>query len=85
MPKRYLGMLAALLLCFLFYVVNPFGVSIAANKVLSVAVLMVVLWVSEALPMAAVALFPGFPYDTSSTVTPGPSANSPEMNPMLQR
>ena len=58
MPKRYLGMLAALLLCFLFYVVNPFGVSIAANKVLSVAMLMVVLWVSEALPMAAVALFP---------------------------
>ena len=51
-------MLAALLLCFLFYVVNPFGVSAAANKVLSVAVLMVVLWVSEALPMAAVALFP---------------------------
>lgn len=58
MPKRYFGMLAALLLCFLFFMVNPFGVSAAANKVLAVAVLMVVLWVTEALPMAAVALFP---------------------------
>lgn len=57
-PKRYLGMLAALLLCFLFFLINPFGVNATANKVLAVAVLMVVLWVSEAIPMAAVALFP---------------------------
>jgi solute carrier family 13 (sodium-dependent dicarboxylate transporter), member 2/3/5 len=58
MHRRYLGMLVAVLLCLLFYAVNPFGVSSAANTVLAVAVLMVVLWVSEALPMAAVALFP---------------------------
>ena len=58
MHRRYLGMLVAVLLCLLFYAVNPFGVSAAANTVLSVAVLMVFLWVSEALPMAAVALFP---------------------------
>jgi sodium-dependent dicarboxylate transporter 2/3/5 len=58
MHRRYLGMLVALLLCFLFYAVNPFGVSDAANTVLAVAVLMVVLWVSESLPMAVVALFP---------------------------
>lgn len=58
MHRRYLGMLVALLLCLLFYAVNPFGVSSAANTVLAVAVLMVVLWVSEALPMAVVALFP---------------------------
>jgi sodium-dependent dicarboxylate transporter 2/3/5 len=58
MHRRYLGMLVALLLCLLFYAVNPFGVSTTANTVLAVAVLMVVLWVSEALPMAAVALFP---------------------------
>lgn len=51
-------MLAALLLCFLFFLINPFGVNATANKVLAVAVLMVVLWVSEAIPMAAVALFP---------------------------
>lgn len=56
--RRYVGMLVALLLCLLFYAVNPFGVSSAANTVLAVAVLMVVLWVSESLPMAAVALFP---------------------------
>lgn len=58
MPRRIIGMLVALLLCFLFYVLNPFGVSTAANTVLAVAVLMVVLWVSESLPMAVVALFP---------------------------
>ena len=58
MHRRYLGMMAALLLCLLFFLLNPFGVSGDANKVLAVAVLMVVLWVSEALPMAAVALFP---------------------------
>ena len=58
MPRRFMGMLAALLLCFLFYAINPFGVSAAANTVLAVAVLMVVLWVSESLPMAVVALFP---------------------------
>src|SRR5688572_29658294 len=58
MHRRYLGMLAALILCFLFFITNPFGVSAEANKVLAVAVLMVVLWVSEAAPMAVVALFP---------------------------
>lgn len=58
MPRRFMGMLVALLLCFLFYAINPFGVSTAANTVLAVAVLMVVLWVSESLPMAVVALFP---------------------------
>lgn len=56
--RRYLGMLVALLLCLLFYALNPFRVSVAANTVLAVAVLMVVLWVSESLPMAVVALFP---------------------------
>ena len=58
MHRRYLGMMAALLLCFLFFWLNPLGVSADANKVLAVALLMVVLWVSEALPMAVVALFP---------------------------
>jgi solute carrier family 13 (sodium-dependent dicarboxylate transporter), member 2/3/5 len=58
MHRRYLSMLVALLLSFLFYALNPFGVSGAANRVLAVATLMVVLWISEALPMAVVALLP---------------------------
>jgi len=49
---------AGVLLAFLFYFLNPFAVPHAANLVLSVAVLMVFLWVSEALPMPVVALFP---------------------------
>ncbi len=49
-----LSAVAALLV--LFY--NPFGVSPDANKVIAVAALMIALWVSEALPMAVVALFP---------------------------
>lgn len=41
-----------------FYFVNPFGLEHQAAKVLSVAVLMLVWWLSEALPMPLVALLP---------------------------
>lgn len=41
-----------------FYFINPFGVNEKANIVLSVAVLMISWWVTEALPMPVVALIP---------------------------
>jgi solute carrier family 13 (sodium-dependent dicarboxylate transporter), member 2/3/5 len=40
------------------WLLNPFELPLAALKVLTVAVFMIVLWVSEALPMPAVALLP---------------------------
>ncbi|HEY0066615.1 MAG TPA: DASS family sodium-coupled anion symporter [Flavisolibacter sp.] len=41
-----------------FYFLNPFAVSVPASKVIAVAVLMIFLWVTEALPMPVVALLP---------------------------
>jgi len=56
---RYaLSFLSGILLSLLFYFINPFGLSAEANKAVSVAVLMISWWVSEALPMSAVALIP---------------------------
>lgn len=46
------------MLALLFYFLNPLGVAPAAGRVLAAAVLMVFLWVTEALPMPVVALFP---------------------------
>ncbi|MBD0331976.1 MAG: anion permease, partial [Chitinophagaceae bacterium] len=41
-----------------FFLINPFQVNTAANKVIAIAVLMISLWVTEAMPMPAVALLP---------------------------
>jgi sodium-dependent dicarboxylate transporter 2/3/5 len=51
-------MLAALLISVVLYVWNPFGVAPEAGKVLAVGGLMITLWLTEAMPMAAVALIP---------------------------
>jgi solute carrier family 13 (sodium-dependent dicarboxylate transporter), member 2/3/5 len=40
------------------YVINPFGLTPSAAKILSIAALMIIWWVSEALPMPVVALTP---------------------------
>jgi solute carrier family 13 (sodium-dependent dicarboxylate transporter), member 2/3/5 len=42
----------------LFFFVNPFGLDEKASKVIAVAALMITWWVSEAMPMPAVALIP---------------------------
>lgn len=59
-PKlsKQLLALIALLLALGLYFLNPLGVAADGNKVIAVAVLMVALWVTEAMPMAAVALLP---------------------------
>ncbi len=61
MPKntnRIIYIVTGLILfcCMLF--INPFGLNEDANKVLAVAILMIAWWVTEALPMPVVALFP---------------------------
>lgn len=48
----------SLLLALLFYYTNIFAFKDSAAKVLSVAILMIILWVSDAVPMSVVALLP---------------------------
>jgi len=40
------------------FILNPFGLSSGANKAVAVAILMVSWWLTEALPLPAVALIP---------------------------
>jgi solute carrier family 13 (sodium-dependent dicarboxylate transporter), member 2/3/5 len=56
--KHFLGIAIALLLfCYLFFY-NPLSLSVGQSKVLAVAVLIIVLWITDALPMPVVALLP---------------------------
>jgi len=57
-PKRYIALLASFLAAALVYILNPFALGADALKVIAVGTLMVLLWVTEALPMPVVALFP---------------------------
>jgi sodium-dependent dicarboxylate transporter 2/3/5 len=61
MHPRYakpLSLLGGILIAFVLWQTNPFGVGPHAAKVLAVAGLMITWWVSEALPMPVVALMP---------------------------
>jgi solute carrier family 13 (sodium-dependent dicarboxylate transporter), member 2/3/5 len=55
---KIISLLAGVAIAFLLWVVNPFNVDPAALKVLAVGGLMITWWVTEALPMAVVALLP---------------------------
>jgi sodium-dependent dicarboxylate transporter 2/3/5 len=46
------------IIALIIYFVNPFHVLPAANKILALAAIMILLWVTEALPMPVVALLP---------------------------
>lgn len=56
--KRLLAILSGLLLSLFMLWVNPFHLDIQAARVLAVGVLMISWWVTEAMPMPAVALLP---------------------------
>lgn len=58
--KRYLTLAAAIAAAILLYTSNPLALSPLAAKVIAIAALMVILWVSEALPMPVVAILPLF-------------------------
>lgn len=81
-PKRYISIFCSILLAILFLLVNPFGVSASAGKVISIAVLIVALWVTEAIPMAVTALLPLvlFPLFGINTIEATASAYS---NPVI--
>lgn len=55
---KFILLLSGITIALFFYFVNPFGVKENASIVLSIAALMITWWVTEALPMPVVALFP---------------------------
>ncbi|REC79289.1 anion transporter [Chryseobacterium elymi] len=56
--RKKIGLIIGFLLSVLCCITNPFALSHHANQVLSVAVLMIVWWIFEAVPMAVTALIP---------------------------
>jgi len=56
-PKE-LALVAGILIALFFFFVNPFGVDAKAKLVLTIAALMITWWVTEAMPLAVVALLP---------------------------
>jgi sodium-dependent dicarboxylate transporter 2/3/5 len=58
-PQRHtIALAAGLLLFILLLLFNPFGLDATASRVIAVAALMITWWITEALPMPAVALIP---------------------------
>jgi solute carrier family 13 (sodium-dependent dicarboxylate transporter), member 2/3/5 len=55
---RSLSLLAGIALFIIMLLLNPFGLEAKAVKVAAIAVLMIALWVTEAMPMPVVALVP---------------------------
>ena len=55
---KFLSLFAGIAIALFFYFLNPFSVGQNACIVLSIAVLMITWWVTEALPMPVVALLP---------------------------
>jgi sodium-dependent dicarboxylate transporter 2/3/5 len=53
-----ISLLAGIAIALFFYFINPFNVSHRASIVLSIAVLMIIWWVTESLPMPVVAFMP---------------------------
>lgn len=56
-PKE-LALVAGILIAVFFFFANPFGVDAKAKLVLTIAALMITWWVTEAMPLAVVALLP---------------------------
>lgn len=56
--KKKIGLYCGILLAVCCIIINPFELSYRANQVLSIAILMILWWVFEAVPMAVVALIP---------------------------
>jgi solute carrier family 13 (sodium-dependent dicarboxylate transporter), member 2/3/5 len=56
--QLWLSFLLGVVLSLFMFLANPFALDANANKAVAVAVLMITWWISEALPMPAVALIP---------------------------
>lgn len=55
---RILSLIAGIVIALLFYFLNPLSLNDHAARVLAIAVLMIIWWVTEAMPLPAVALLP---------------------------
>ncbi len=58
--SRVIAIIISIGIALLLFLINPFGIPSFAGKVIAIGVLMISLWVTEALPMPVVALFPLF-------------------------
>ncbi|MBD0297259.1 MAG: anion permease, partial [Flavisolibacter sp.] len=58
LPHAFLLLITCTTIAVFLYWYNPFGLAPDSNKVVAIAVLMIGTWVTEALPMPVVALFP---------------------------
>ncbi|NCU04029.1 MAG: anion transporter, partial [Chitinophagaceae bacterium] len=56
--QYWVSLLSGIILSLAAYLFNPFGLDAVANKAVAIAVLMITWWITEALPMPAVALVP---------------------------
>ncbi len=56
--QHWVSIIFGIVLSLFMYLANPFDLNEQANKVVAVALLMIVWWIAEALPMPAVALIP---------------------------
>ena len=56
--KNQILILTSVLVCLFSYYLNPFHLETSAKVVLSVSILMILLWISDALPMPIVAVIP---------------------------
>lgn len=58
LSHKKIGLILGFSLSVLSFIINPFTLPYRANQVLSIAVLMIIWWVFEAVPMAVTALLP---------------------------
>ncbi len=56
--KKEIGLTMGILLSMACFISNPFEVTYKANQVLAIAILMIIWWIFEAIPMSMVALLP---------------------------
>jgi solute carrier family 13 (sodium-dependent dicarboxylate transporter), member 2/3/5 len=56
--KKEIGLYVGLLLAISCFIINPFALSYQANQVLFIAILMIIWWIFEVMPMPVVALIP---------------------------
>lgn len=56
--KHQVFIVISILLSFVLFAVNPLQLDVKAAKVLAIAFLVIFLWITEAIPMAASALLP---------------------------
>jgi sodium-dependent dicarboxylate transporter 2/3/5 len=56
--RPFIGIGVSLTISLLLFFINPFHIDANGNKVMAIAALIIALWVSEAMPMPAVALLP---------------------------